>query len=49
VANLDTADYTFEIQAIPTGAIVRMEIVVAADGTVTYWFHATNGVDGTCD
>jgi hypothetical protein len=49
VANLDTATATFTMQPIPTNAIVRMEIVVAADGTVTYWFSVPNGTDGTCD
>lgn len=46
--NLDTADYTFTIQACPTNNIVWMQ-EVTVDGTVEYWFAYENGVDGGCD
>ena len=48
LANLDTADYTFTIQAVPTNGLVRMW--EAQNEAVTeYWFQYENGVDGTCD
>ena len=44
-------EFTFEMQACPTGNIVRMrKVVVPTDPEVTeYWFSHENGVDGVCD
>lgn len=53
VANLDTADYTFALEACPSGVLVWMHEVFFVDGShvgqVEYWFSYENGVDGTCD
>ena len=54
VANLDTADYTFAIQAAPAGVVVWMYIVEIpalgeVDASTEYWFSYVNGVDGGCD
>ena len=50
VANLDTDDFTFPLQACPAGAVVWMRPVVeTATNTTTYWFEYANGVDGSCD
>jgi hypothetical protein len=49
VANLDTDTYTFAIQPIPAGVIVRIYKVLLTTGAVEYWFALPNGVDGTCD
>lgn len=39
---------TFDIQPIPNGVIVDVEVRTAADSTTVYWFEAMNGIDGTC-
>jgi len=54
VANLDTPEYTFEIQPAPPGVIVRMRVQESpSSGSESvvdeYWFTYENGVDGTCD
>jgi len=48
LANLDTADYTFTIQAVPTNGLVRVW-ETRTGATTEYWFQYENGVDGTCD
>jgi len=48
VNNLDTSDYTFAIQPVASGAIVRMT-PVAQGSNVEYWFAYENAVDGGCD
>lgn len=50
--NLDTADYTFTIQACPSGVLVVMHEVkfsVGESNFTEYWFSYENGVDGACD
>lgn len=50
--NLDTADYTFTIQACPSGVVVLMHEVkfnIGETSYTEYWFSYENGVDGTCD
>ena len=50
VANLDTDEYTFTIQACPSGAKVWMrEVDVEGETDTEFWFLYANGVDGECD
>ncbi|HET6442528.1 MAG TPA: hypothetical protein VM219_02015 [Phycisphaerae bacterium] len=48
VANLDTADYTFEIEPCPVGNVVWIRPVWIT-GAPEFWFSYANGVDGSCD
>jgi len=50
LANLDTPEYTFQVQPCPAGVVVWMRPVrFGSPETVEYWFTYENGVDGGCD
>ena len=49
VADLDTDDYTYSLQAAPSGVLVWINIVTLTDESTEYFFSYENGVSGSCD